>query len=74
MLSRYKLQKMVNIVIEDNGIFQNFKDTISKKRNWLKLYQSKSLFVDNNNSNNNNNNINNDNNSGACDANDDLSL
>ena len=84
MLSRYKLQKIDNILIENNVIFQKFKDTVlinytnSKKGNWLKLCQIKSLFVDNNNNNNNNNdnnnngnnnnNINNDN----IDANDDI--
>ena len=86
MLSQYKLQKTNNRFIENNVIFQKFKDTVlrnytnSKKGNWLKLYQSKSLFVDNNNNNNNNdNNINNNNNNisndnNSSDANDDFSL
>ena len=70
---------MDNILVENNVIFQKFKDTVlinytnSRKANWLKLFQNQSLFADNN-SNNNNNNINNDNNSGVCDANDDFSL
>ena len=68
MLSRYKWQKIDNILIENNVIFQKFKDTVlinytnSKKGNWLKLYQSKSLFVDNNNNNANDNNGNSHNN------------
>ena len=69
---------MDNILVENNVIFQKFKDTVlinytnSGKANWLKLFQNQSLFADN--SNNNNNNINNDNNIGVCDANDDFSL
>ena len=69
---------MDNILVENNVIFQKFKDTVlinytnSRKANWLKLFQNQSLFADN--SNNNNNNINNDNNIGVCDANDDFSL
>ena len=72
---------MDNIFVENNVIFQKFKDTVlinytnSRKANWLKLFQNQSLFADNsNNNNNNNNNINNDNNIGVCDANDDFSL
>ena len=70
---------MDNILVENNVIFQKFKDTVlinytnSRKANWLKLFQNQSLFADNSN-NNNNNNINNDNNIGVCDANDDFSL
>ena len=69
---------MDNVLVENNVIFQKFKDTVlinytnSRKANWLKLFQNQSLFADN--SNNNNNNINNDNNIGVCDANDDFSL
>ena len=67
---------MDNVLVENNVIFQKFKDTVlinytnSRKANWLKLFQNQSLFADNSN----NNNINNDNNSGVCDANDDFSL
>ena len=62
---------MDNVLVENNVIFQKFKDTVlinytnSRKANWLKLFQNQSLFADNsnnNNNNNNNNNINNDNN------------